>query len=101
MRLRSLLRPAALLFGTGALSVTGILAMGHTSAPPPPDEGVVWVYFESMCATPGDATDCKEIVASARLSFDTIEACDAHRDKALAAANDPRLLGSCLRQHEA
>jgi len=101
MRLRSLLRPAALLFGTGVLAVTGLLAMGHTSAPPPADEGVVWVYFESMCENPGDSSVCTEIVTPIRQAFGSMEACGEHRDRALAAANDPRLMGSCLRQHEA
>jgi hypothetical protein len=101
MRLRSFLRPAALLFGTGVLSVTGLLVMGHTAAPSPPDEGVVWVYFESVCARPGDSSDCTEIKTPVRRSFDSFEACDAYGDKALAEANDPRRLASCLRQHEA
>jgi hypothetical protein len=86
-----------LLLGVGALSVTGVLAIGPTSVPPPSDEGVVWIYFASLCANPGDASDCKRIDAAFHPVFSSLEACDAYRDRALAEAGNP----SCLRQRDA
>lgn len=101
MRLKSLLQPTLMLLGAGALTVTGVLSMGHTAAVPAEAEGIVWVYYTSVCARPGDASDCKEVVSPARRSFENLEACSAFRDKDLAEAGNPRLLGSCLKQREA
>ncbi len=78
-----------------------LLASGRAEMPQPPtDQGIVWVYYASMCAKPGDASDCK-VVTGTRVGFSTPDACDAYRNDALARAANPRLLGFCAKEHEA
>jgi hypothetical protein len=84
-----------------ALAVASVLAAHRTE--PSLDlvgGGVVYVYFPSLCAKPGDASDCHEIRQPARPSFESMAACSAHADVELRAANNPRLLASCMKQRE-
>jgi hypothetical protein len=99
MRLRSLLQPRVCLFAMGSLSFAYVLALNHDT-PPPPSAGIVWVYHPALCATPGDASDCTPVGGSQGI-FDSMDACAVHRSLDLAQASNPRLLGTCARQHEA
>ncbi len=100
MRMRTCLR-FCLPFGVTA-GLVALLASGHAATPQPPsDEGVVWVYYAAMCAQPGDASDCRVIRNGVRTAFDSFEACDRYRNDALHQAADPRLMGTCAKQHEA
>ena len=62
--------------------------------------GIVFVYFPSLCATPGDDRDCHEIPGSRRPAFDSMAACSAFADVQLRQEQNPRLLASCLKQRE-
>jgi hypothetical protein len=62
--------------------------------------GIVYVYFPSLCALPGDARDCHEIPGTTRPAFDSMEACSAFADVRLREERNPRLLASCLKQRE-
>jgi hypothetical protein len=101
MRLMSLLRPRLSLPLGGAAIVAGFLAYGHTAPAQAPGGTIIWVYYTSLCAAPGDDSACTEIKQPVRRSFDSLEACSAYRDTDLGRAANPRVLGSCLRQHEA
>jgi predicted ATPase len=101
MRLASPLKSRLCLLLGGAAAVAGFLAYGRTVSVPPSNDRVVWVYFASLCAAPGDASDCTEIKQPIRRAFASQEACSAYRDVDLNHLANPRLLGSCLRQHEA
>ena len=65
------------------------------------EAAVVFVYFPSLCATPLDASDCRELPQSARPAFGSMAACFAYADRELARVQDPRVLASCLKQKEA
>jgi hypothetical protein len=84
-----------------ALAVTSVL-LTHRTAPSPDlaGGGIVFVYFPSLCAEPGNAKDCREIPAPTRPSFDSMAACSAHANAQLKQEHDPRLMGSCLMQRE-
>jgi len=62
--------------------------------------GIVYVYFPSLCAAPGDASDCHEIRQSARPAFESMAACSAYADVQLRTENNPKLLASCMKQRE-
>jgi hypothetical protein len=86
----------------GVTAVVSVLAMGHKAPTPPADhEDVVWVYYTSLCAKPGDAGDCRIVSTPQRESFPTHEACAVYRDADLGREHNARLMGSCLKQHEA
>ena len=89
------------LFLGAALAVATVLVT-HRDGPSPSLEGpgVVYVYFPSLCAEPGVARDCQEIVQPARPSFETMAACWAFADVELKAAGNPRLLANCMRIRE-
>lgn len=61
----------------------------------------VWVYYTSLCARPGDASECTPVQTVRRPSFESHQACAAHRDEDLGREANPRLMGSCQKQHEA
>lgn len=61
----------------------------------------VWVYYTSLCARPGDASECTVVQTSQRPTFGSHQACSAHRDSDLGREPNPRLMGSCQKQHEA
>jgi hypothetical protein len=84
-----------------ALAVAGVLA-AERSGPPPGLEngGYVYVYFPSLCAAPGDSSDCREIPQPERPSFDSMAACSAHADVALRNVHNPRIMASCMRERE-
>jgi len=101
MNWRSLLRVRFCL-PLGAVALVGVFALGQgPSVQPQSDVGAVWVYFTSLCAKAGDASDCAEVKTETRPSFGSLEACSLHRDQDLSKNSNPRLLGSCLRQREA
>jgi hypothetical protein len=83
------------------LAVTTVLVT-HRGAPAGDLEGpgIVYVYFPSMCAAPGDPRDCREIPRPARPSFDSMAACSAYADVELQNAHDPRVMASCMKQRE-
>jgi hypothetical protein len=98
--LASLMRPRALLPLAGVTAVLSLLAFGYAQSNPS-EPAAIWVYYTSMCERPGDASACTEIPQPVRRSFDSLEACSAYRNADLGKAANPRLMGSCLRQHEA
>ena len=101
MRLRSWMKARSLLLLGGGITVAGCLAYGQVARSSPADDSIIWVYYTSLCETPGDSRSCTEIRQSVRRAFENEQACSAYRDIDLSRADNPRLLGSCLRQHEA
>jgi len=84
-----------------ALTITSVLVT-HRGGPPPNIEGagIVFVYFPSLCAAPGDARDCREIPQPVRPSFASMAECSAYAESRLREASNPRLMASCLKQRE-
>jgi len=84
-----------------ALAVASVLVT-HREVPRPGLEGpgIVYVYFPSLCAAPGDASDCHEISRPARPGFDSMASCWAYADVELRQENNPKLLASCMKQWE-
>lgn len=84
-----------------ALAIASLLAMHRGGAAPEPVEhGVVFVYFPSLCAAPGDPRDCHEIRRLARPAFASMAACSAFADRQLHAEHNPRLMASCMKERE-
>ena len=84
-----------------ALAVAvGLGAQRSGPAPNPEGPGIVYVYFPSLCAAPGDPSDCREIPHPPRPSFDTMAACWAYADGALRQENNPRIMASCMKQRQ-
>ena len=83
------------------LAVAGVL-LTHRTGPTPDLEGpgIVYVYFPSLCAEPGDSSDCQEVPRAARPSFETMAACSAHANAELRHERNPRMMASCMRQRE-
>jgi hypothetical protein len=61
----------------------------------------IWVYYTSICARPNDASDCVVQRDGDRPVFSDHQACASYRDRELAGAANPRLLGSCRKQNAA
>ena len=102
MRLSALFRTRFCLPIGGAAAILGVLTLSPQPATSMPTSvGIVWVYYASMCATPGDSSDCQIIKVPVRPQFVTQEECATHRDAELSQHANPRLMGSCLRQREA
>ncbi len=84
-----------------ALAVTGTLVANRGETVTNPEgPGIVFVYFPSLCAAPGDSRDCQEIKQSSRPSFNSMAACSAYADIQLRNENNPRLMASCMKQRE-
>ena len=97
---RMMTKRFCLAFGA-ALAVAGVLgSQSSGSAQSAENAGVVFVYFPSLCAAPGDSRDCREIPQPKRPSFDSMAACSAHADAELRQVHDPRVMASCMRQRE-
>ena len=62
--------------------------------------GIVYVYFPSLCAAPGDSRDCQEIRHPTRPAFGSMAACSAYADVQLRQENNPKLMASCMKQRE-
>jgi hypothetical protein len=101
VKIRRLMNMRMFLSFGATLAVTSLLIAHRDGPPPAPEEGVVFVYFPSMCAAPGDASDCHEMTRSVRPAFQSMTACFAHADQELARMHDPRVLASCLREKRA
>lgn len=101
MRIRTILTPRLCLTFAATVVVAAVLVT-HRSRPTPNPEadGVVFVYFPSLCANPGDASNCREIPGPARPAFSTMAACSAYADVQLRHENNPRLMASCMKQRE-
>ncbi len=101
MKLRQIMSLRLCLSFGAALTFASVL-VAHRDGPVKgaEDQGIVYVYFPSMCAAPGDARDCREIPVAARPGFASQDACFAHADVELERAADPRVLASCLRERE-
>jgi hypothetical protein len=84
-----------------ALAVTSVLVT-HSGGAAPNIEGagIVFVYFPSLCAAPGDATDCHEIPQPARPGFESMAACSAYADTQLQLEQNPRVMASCMKERE-
>jgi hypothetical protein len=101
MSIRSVMTPRFCLAFAGALIVTAVLVT-HRGGPAPSvgGEGGVFVYLPSIFAAPGDASNCREIPQPSRPGFTSMAACSAFADVELRRENNPRLMGSCMRQRE-
>jgi hypothetical protein len=86
----------------GITLVVAAVLVTHRGAPALKGDGagVVFVYFPSLCATPGDSSDCHEIRRPERPAFDTMAACSAYADAQLRRENNPRMMASCMKQRE-
>ena len=83
------------------LAVASVLVAERSGpAPDPEGAGIVYVYFPSLCAAPGDARDCHEIERPVRPSFSSMAACSAYADVELSQEHNPRLMASCMKQRE-
>ena len=101
MSIRSIMTKRSCLGFGVALVVAAVLVTHRGSpAPSPEGDGVVFVYFPSLCAAPGDASDCQEIPRPARPAFSTMAECSAYADVELRRENNPRLMASCMKQRE-
>ncbi len=101
MRIRHLLtKRFCLSFGVTVAVATVLVTHRGRPAPTPEGDGVVFVYFPSLCADPGDASNCREIRRPARPAFSTMAACSAYADVQLRQENNPRLMASCMKQRE-
>ena len=89
-----------LLFGVSLAVASLLLTHRDGPAPDPEGPGIVFVYFPSLCAQAGDPNDCHEISRSARPSFESMAACSAYADAELRHESNPRLMASCMKQHE-
>lgn len=97
---RMMTKRFCLSFGA-ALAVTSVLVSQRSGQEPPLEgAGVVYVYFPSLCAEPGDARDCHEIARPGRPAFESMAACFAHADVELQREHNPRLLASCMKVRE-
>jgi hypothetical protein len=97
---RILTKRFCLTFGV-TVAVAAVLVTHRGSPGPNPEaEGVIFVYFPSLCANPGDASNCREIPRPARPAFSTMAACSAYADVQLRQENNPRLMASCMKQRE-
>ena len=84
-----------------AAAVTSVLLMQRSGpAPDPEGPGVVYVYFPSLCAKPGDSRDCHELPRPARPTFESMAACSAFADRELRVENNPRIMASCMKVRE-
>jgi hypothetical protein len=102
MKLSRLRSPRIFLSLGAAMAVSGVLAAQRVGpAPNPEGSGVIYVYFPSLCAAPGDPTDCHELPRPARPAFQSMAACSAHADVELQQAHDPRVMATCMKQREA
>jgi len=101
MNLRRLMNMRFCLSFGLALGVTTVLVthrgepVGNLEGP-----GIVYVYFPSLCAAPGDASDCKEIPRPSRPAFSSMAACSAYADQELKNEHNPRVMASCMKQRE-
>jgi hypothetical protein len=101
MSLRHILtKRFCLTFGVTLVVAAVLVTHRGSPAPNPEGDGVVFVYFPSLCANPGDATNCREIPRPARPAFSTMAACSAYADVQLRQENNPRLMASCMKQRE-
>jgi hypothetical protein len=87
-------------FGLALVVAGGLVAQRSGPAPELEGPGIVYVYYPSLCVTPGDSSDCKEISRGARPSFLTMADCMAHADIALREEHNPRVMASCLKERE-
>jgi hypothetical protein len=87
-------------FGVTLAVASVLLEQRSGPAPNPEGAGIVYVYFSSLCAMPGDASDCHEIPQPKRPSFGSMAACSAHADVELQMAHNPRVMASCMKQRE-
>ncbi len=101
MSIRSMMTTRFCLALGGAVMVAAVL-LTHRGGPvaTTDGEGVVFVYFPSMCAAPGDASNCREIPQPTRPGFSSMAACSAYADVELRRENNPRLMASCMKQRE-
>src|ERR1700722_1639832 len=101
MRMKSIITKRLCLAVGGAGIIAGVLGTHRGGPVPSPDgDGVVFVYFPSLCAAPGDSSNCREIPHPERPAFSTMAACSAYADVQLRQENNPRLMASCMKQRE-
>jgi hypothetical protein len=102
MKLRRFRSPRIFFSLSVVAAVAGVLAMQRSGPEPNPEGvGVIYVYFPSLCAAPGDARDCHEMRQPVRPSFESMAACSAFADVELRREHDPRVMASCMKEREA
>jgi hypothetical protein len=101
MRIRFIMTKRFCLSLGAALAVTAVLVT-HRDGPAPKGDGagVVFVYFPSLCAAPGNSSDCHEIRRPVRPAFGSMAACSAYADEQLRRENNPKMMASCMKQRE-
>jgi hypothetical protein len=93
-------RRFCLALGSSLAVAAVLLTHRGQSVPKPEADGVVFVYFPSLCAAPGDSSNCREIPRPARPAFRSMAACSAYADAQLRQENNPRIMASCMKQWE-
>jgi hypothetical protein len=96
LRLRTAL-PLGILALVGTVAITDTAPRSAITI----QHDVIWVYTTALCERPGDASACTIVAGAERPAFDSHQACDAPREVDLARAANPRLLGTCRKQHQA
>jgi len=97
---RVVTRRFCLSLGAALVIASVLLTHRGESASPFEGPGIVFVYFPSLCAAPGDSSDCHEITRAARPAFDSMAACSKYADVQLSRESNPRLMASCMRLRE-
>jgi hypothetical protein len=101
MTIKSIMTKRFCLALGGALVVAAVLVTHRGGpAPSPGGDGVIFVYFPSLCASPGDSSNCREIPGPQRPAFSSMAACSAYADTQLRRESNPRIMASCMKQRE-
>jgi hypothetical protein len=101
MSVKSIMTKRLCLALGGALAVTAVLVTHRGgSIPGPAGDRVIFVYFPSLCAAPGDSSNCQEIPRPERPAFKTMAACSAYAEVQLRHEHNPRIMASCMKQWE-
>jgi hypothetical protein len=101
MKIRRLMTKQFCLGVGAALTLAGVM-VSHRTGPEPSQkgEGVVYVYFSSLCSAAGDSSDCQKLPQTYRPAFESMAACSAYADVELGREHNPKLMASCLRLRE-
>jgi len=84
-----------------AVAVASVLVTQRVgSAPDLEGPGIVYVYFPSLCAQPGDSRDCRELPQPVRPGFTDMATCMAHAGSVLRQEPNPRVMASCMKVRE-
>jgi hypothetical protein len=101
MRNRRVVSKSAFLLCSLAASVALVL-LTHRSGPEgnQKQEGVVYVYFPSLCDAPGAFEECHEVLGASRPAFESMGACATYANGELRRQNNPKLIANCVWRRE-